>query len=660
MKVRQIEEMTSGSVASVSVSMPKGGTQKRTESMFKGKKTKKKFYEGKMKRIATDMEELSDAEFKKKYSKTKEEMRALLKEEDIAETDLIVVPSAGKRLKSGFIPREKDRTDHEVEMALSDLFQCAKNSKIVYDILKNVSEQEGIEGWVQEKIIKANDYLNTIREYLEHKVHSDKLPIREYDLNRKTYTTRDINPGDKISYYVEDSDWGEKTRRGHVSTGVIEKINKSLDIVTTTDGNQVKVVDITNVIPNHLVVENDDPMINIQGGGGTLPMSALRKKAKNESKEITEMVFDDKFRQALYHLKQLKNTLHTIVEAEKEMSPTGESSIIKGIMTEKKKPCPQCGSTECTCPPGECDCTPVLKEQARGFHFDSEWDGEMYKSLASLVKYNDGIYKSPKQRYVLEKKIKDQARTNKAELKNWFNVDLDDDQTQKAIVVKGMASWAAGIKGQRPVSWVFVLDDLGVVKKYKLKYKGDLRSGTAPDPEKTQLEFQRNDNTITSKIDDFRNQETSDKEEREKKAKEKESKPKGKHIGSTGEKISVSGTLELSSGPKYGEFGEYYINKIRTDDGDLILNFGKSLGNKGDKIKVKGTVKKHSTDSITGEPITVVGRMKLAEKVTETKDACYRKVKSRYKVWPSAYASGALVKCRKVGASNWGNKSKKK
>ena len=40
------------------------------------------------------------------------------------------------------------------------------------------------------------------------------------------------------------------------------------------------------------------------------------------------------------------------------------------------------------------------------------------------------------------------------------------------------------------------------------------------------------------------------------------------------------------------------------------------------------------------------------------KDACYYKVKARYKVWPSAYASGALAKCRKVGAKNWGNKSK--
>jgi hypothetical protein len=39
---------------------------------------------------------------------------------------------------------------------------------------------------------------------------------------------------------------------------------------------------------------------------------------------------------------------------------------------------------------------------------------------------------------------------------------------------------------------------------------------------------------------------------------------------------------------------------------------------------------------------------------TKSKDACTAKVRARYKVWPSAYASGALVQCRKVGAKNWG------
>ena len=63
--------------------------------------------------------------------------------------------------------------------------------------------------------------------------------------------------------------------------------------------------------------------------------------------------------------------------------------------------------------------------------------------------------------------------------------------------------------------------------------------------------------------------------------------------------------------------------------------------------ELKGAVKMHGKQA------------KELEKITEEeskKDACYKKVKSRYSVWPSAYASGALVKCRKVGAANWGNK----
>ena len=41
------------------------------------------------------------------------------------------------------------------------------------------------------------------------------------------------------------------------------------------------------------------------------------------------------------------------------------------------------------------------------------------------------------------------------------------------------------------------------------------------------------------------------------------------------------------------------------------------------------------------------------ESPAKLKDACYHKVKAQYDVFPSAYASGAIAKCRK-------NKGKKK
>lgn len=55
------------------------------------------------------------------------------------------------------------------------------------------------------------------------------------------------------------------------------------------------------------------------------------------------------------------------------------------------------------------------------------------------------------------------------------------------------------------------------------------------------------------------------------------------------------------------------------------------------------------------------GKVKLYKKggkVKPAKDACYHKVKKGEKVFPSAYASGRIAKCRKVGAANYG-KSKK-
>ena len=52
-------------------------------------------------------------------------------------------------------------------------------------------------------------------------------------------------------------------------------------------------------------------------------------------------------------------------------------------------------------------------------------------------------------------------------------------------------------------------------------------------------------------------------------------------------------------------------------------------------------------------------KKKKKKKKAKKRDACYHKVKARYDVWPSAYASGALVKCRKVGAKNWGKTTTK-
>jgi hypothetical protein len=82
-----------------------------------------------------------------------------------------------------------------------------------------------------------------------------------------------------------------------------------------------------------------------------------------------------------------------------------------------------------------------------------------------------------------------------------------------------------------------------------------------------------------------------------------------------------------------------------------------ALGKKG---RASAAAKKRREDpdpERRGAAKNVATRVK-EDDLDEKQDACYNKVKSRYKVWPSAYASGALVQCRKKGAANWGNKKK--
>jgi hypothetical protein len=196
MKINQIiyETTTAGAVATVS--KPLGEVQKRPE--IKGIKpvgqlSKKKngpyansLNEGAMKQLSSDLkggpDGLSDQEFQKKYKMSKQAARQELasnrkqskpepvQEARLEEDDIIQMPGRGSKRKTGFVPRGQSRVDHEVEMARSDVLATMKNAKAIYQLLQNRGEDEGLEGWVQEKLIKANDYLNAVKEYYDEKM----------------------------------------------------------------------------------------------------------------------------------------------------------------------------------------------------------------------------------------------------------------------------------------------------------------------------------------------------------------------------------------------------------------------------------------------------------------------------------------------------------
>ena len=94
---------------------------------------------------------------------------------------------------------------------------------------------------------------------------------------------------------------------------------------------------------------------------------------------------------------------------------------------------------------------------------------------------------------------------------------------------------------------------------------------------------------------------------------------------------------------------------------------GKALGGAGESMKEKAEEKKEKSKEEITEGGLVGAERRVSKAKTEgtpakkkgAKDACYYKVKRKVKVWPSAYASGQLVQCRKRGAANYGKSSKK-
>lgn len=61
--------------------------------------------------------------------------------------------------------------DHEVQMARAQLYHLANDALRLHKLLKNISEEEGLEGWMQSKITLAADYIRSTADYLEY----DKL-----------------------------------------------------------------------------------------------------------------------------------------------------------------------------------------------------------------------------------------------------------------------------------------------------------------------------------------------------------------------------------------------------------------------------------------------------------------------------------------------------
>jgi len=118
------------------------------------------------------------------------------------------------------------------------------------------------------------------------------------------------------------------------------------------------------------------------------------------------------------------------------------------------------------------------------------------------------------------------------------------------------------------------------------------------------------------------------------------------------DRAAASKPAAKKADPKKLKKGESYMDYAKRQKKSSV-KYSPELQKRIDAAKAK------KKEGVFGKIKRKLGLKKEEVQMEGKKDACYHKVKSRYSVWPSAYASGALVKCRKAGAKNWGNKSKK-
>lgn len=107
--------------------------------------------------------------------------------------------------------------DHEVQMARKECYHSAENAIKIHQLLQQVSEAQGLEGWVAAKITLASDYLTTVREYLEYQQISggqqaslNVVTVAEGQLDEKR-AARKQGVSEAYEEYDDEDDEDEQT-----------------------------------------------------------------------------------------------------------------------------------------------------------------------------------------------------------------------------------------------------------------------------------------------------------------------------------------------------------------------------------------------------------------------------------------------------------------
>jgi hypothetical protein len=244
------------------------------------------------------------------------------------------------------------------------------------------------------------------------------------------------------------------------------------------------------------------------------------------------------------------------------------------------------------------------------FVWDSGHDEDMSRSLNSLIKSNGGLWKSPKQASFILKKLATPVDVDKVELKKKY-MGVDIQSGSHYIEISGMSIWANyGSRSQIPKWWIFTLDDFGVVQKFSIGARGNMRDGAGPNTEKVKLEWERDDSLITPEME----KEVNDQHKKEFYV-NLGGVVGGAHIGEVGKRMHI-GKVKLIAEKEVGAtYAGYYAatrywHLLEDENGNKFYYTGAHAPlKKGESKDLTAGIKQHMVSN-KGEKVTVIWRPK--------------------------------------------------
>lgn len=109
-------------------------------------------------------------------------------------------------VENSVIAQEADvmHADHEVQMARSQMYSAAQAAIEIHRLLKNISEMQGIEGWVASKLTLASEYLESVRDYLKYEQVSKEPKMMKFAEDAANYAVNQLLVEDDYDDAVKD------------------------------------------------------------------------------------------------------------------------------------------------------------------------------------------------------------------------------------------------------------------------------------------------------------------------------------------------------------------------------------------------------------------------------------------------------------------------